>query len=405
MRYLILGFSIAGVSAARQIRHHYPDAEISAVSEEREVPYYRPLIPYLTEGREIDLSFPDDPVNTLGVSITHGRVKALRSDEKRVFLEDGTTLEYDRLLIATGARPVIPPIPGVDSPGVFTLRSIEDALRIRKFSEGRDNALVIGGGLVGIKAAVSLRQRGMNVTLVEILEEVLTGRLDRKGAGMIKEALQKEGIQVRTSETVEEIYPGNEGIRGAKLSSGEINAEMAVIATGVRPSVDFLRDSQVNINKGILVAEDLSTNVEGVYAAGDVVELKEPLSGEHRVSGLWTMAEEMGRVAGKNMVGQRATFSGFLSVMNATEILGIPFISVGLIEGEDLETHVIEHPEGYRRLLFRDNSLVGVVLFGDVRRAGLYTSLIRNQIGLNALREKLLTGKLTYADVIGGGVR
>jgi NAD(P)H-nitrite reductase large subunit len=401
MRYLIVGYSIAGISASRAIRRAQPDAEIIAITDEERTPYYRPLIPLLIEGREIDITFPDDPVSEFRVELVHARAEGLDPDRKELLLSNGQSITYDRLLISTGGTPILPPIKGINSKGVFTLRTYSDAVKIKEYAEGRKDAVVIGGGLVGVKGALALRNIGLNVTIVEMLEHILKGRLDRAGAETIRQAIEKEGVYVYTSETVEEIVSEEDSAKAVRLSSGKVlDADLVLVAMGVKPSVEFLKDSGVEIRKGIVVNETLECSISDIYAAGDVVEYIDIITGSPAVSGLWSNAEEMGRIAGSNMAGQRLKYSGFLSVMNATEILGISFISVGVIESDAYETHVSTLPNGYRRFLFSDDRLVGAVFMGEVEGAGLYTNLIKNKIPLGRLKDKAVSGSLSYVDIV-----
>jgi|Deesub1362B_J571_1020462.scaffolds.fasta_scaffold00298_27 NAD(P)H-nitrite reductase large subunit len=401
MRYLIVGYSIAGVSASRAIRQIQPDAEIVAVTDEKKAPYYRPLIPLLIEDREIDITFPDDPASEFRVEVIHARAEGLDPDKKELILSNGQSITYDRLLISTGGTPILPSIEGINSEGVFTLRTYADAVNIKGYATGRKKAVVIGGGLVGIKGALALRGIGLKVTIVEMLEHILKGRLDSAGADTIRQAVEREGVSVYTSETVEEIVSEEGSVKAVKLSSGKVlDADLVLIAIGVKPSVDFLKDSGIEIKRGIVVNETLQCSIPDIYAAGDVVEYVDIVTGSQAVSGLWSNAEEMGRIAGSNMAGQKLRYSGFLSVMNATEILGIPFISVGVIESDVCETHVSTLPNGYRRLLFSDDKLVGAVFMGEVEKAGLYASLIKNKITLGNLKDKAIAGTLSYVDIM-----
>jgi NAD(P)H-nitrite reductase large subunit len=394
MRYVIAGFSIAGVSAARAIRQKDPEAEVIAITDEPEAPYYRPLIPLVVEGRQIDINFAD----TLeGIETVHGKVTGLDLQGREFVLEDGTGVEFDRALIATGARALVPEVPGMDSEGVFTFRTYRDALRLRQYSEGRHSAVVLGGGLVGVKAAVALAERGLQVTMIEMLPEILQGRIDPEGATRIRTAMEAEGIRVLTSETVEEVLTEKGRVEGVRTASGQsIRAEMVVVATGVRPSVDFLDGSPVKVHRGILVDDHLCASVPGVYAAGDVAEHRDLLTGSPATGGLWSTAEEMGRIAGTNMAGGALRYEGMMTVMNATEILGNSFISIGLID-ENLERHELRTSDGYRRFYFEGDTLKGLVFYNDLNRAGLYGALIRNRMDVSRYKELIITDRLSYA--------
>jgi NAD(P)H-nitrite reductase large subunit len=412
MRYVIIGGSIAGISAAKAIRENDTAAVITVISNEKSKSYYRPMIPLVIEGQksEADITFPDDPLAKYNVKTIFGTATGVKTQSREVLLASEKRIAYDKLLIATGGIPTVPAIRGAIGEGVFTLRTMDDAIRIRDAAARVRSAAVIGGGLVGIKAAAALSlrraERGrepMDVTVVEMLPQILGQRLDKRGAEIIRSALVDDDITIATNETVVEIVREKEKPSAVKLASGKtVKADMIIIAAGVRPSISYLKDSGIQTSAGVLVNEFLQTNISDVYAAGDVVEGKELLSGKTVVSGLWTNAVEMGRFAGINMTGRNVKYPGFLSVMNATEIAGIPFISVGLIEPEGGEYITVMHDraDGYSKLVFKDEFLVGVVFVRDVKNAGIYTNLIKNRIPIARLKDKVARRAAQYSDFL-----
>lgn len=403
MEYVILGGSIAGISAARAIRGREEKARITVITEEETGAYYRPMIPFLIEKQDIDIYFEDDPFEQCGLDIIHERAVALKPEVREVILSSGRKVRYDRLLIATGGSPVVPEIPGLREKGFFTLRTMADAVAIREHASGKKKAMVIGGGLVGLKAAVALLHVGLSVTIVERLEQILPRRLDRRGAQIIEKAVRNAGISVVTGDTVASVRRARSGPESAELASGRsIPCDMIIAAVGVRPNVDFLKGSGIKVRGGIRVDEHLRTSVPDVYAAGDVVEYADAVTGDMEVSGLWTTAEEMGKLAGRNMTGSSGRYKGFLSVMNATSIFNIPFISLGLIEpeGEGFETVVDDSIGNYRKLVFRGDHLMGAVFVGDLKNAGIYTNLIRNRYPVGNLKAEAIRGNLGYVNFL-----
>ncbi len=412
MHYVLIGGGIAGISAAKAIRENETAAEITVISNERSKSYYRPMIPLLIEGQksEAEITFPDDPFVKLGVKTIAGTATGVKTLPKEVLLASEERIAYDKLLIASGGNPIVPAIQGAMGEGVFTLRTVDDAIRIRDAVARARGAVVIGGGLVGIKAAAALRlseaghgREPVDVTVVEMLPQILGQRLDKRGAGIIRSALVDMGIAIETSQNVAEIVREKGKPSAVKLTSGKtIKADMIIIAAGVRPSIGYLRDSGIQSGAGVLVNEFLQTNIPDVYAAGDVVEGKELLRERITVSGLWTNAFEMGRCAGANMTGSKAAYPGLLSVMNATEIAGIPFISAGLIEPEGAEymTVINDRSDGYSKFVFKDERLVGTVFVRDIKNAGIYTNLIRNRIPVARLQDKVARKALQYPDLL-----
>ncbi|MEW6110206.1 MAG: FAD-dependent oxidoreductase [Nitrospirota bacterium] len=403
MRHVIIGGSIAGISAAKAIRGLDAGTEIIMISEERTKMYYRPMIPLIIEKDEIDITFTEDPLERYNIKAVYDKATDIDVKGKQVLLSSGEKLTFDKLLIATGSSPVIPDIPGINGEGVFTLRTMDDALKIKRYSAGKKNAVVIGGGLVGIKAATALKHLGLNLTIIEQLSQILFQRLDKRGAQIISNVIKDAGICVITNDSVSEAVLKDKALNSVNLSSGEtIKTDIIIIAAGSKPNLDSFKKSGIKTNRGIIINENLQTSIPDIYAAGDVVEYKDLITDMPSVSALWTNAQEMGSLAGKNMSGANIKYKGFLGVMNSTEIFGIPLISVGLIEpeGGDFDVIVDDSLESYRKLVFDGDVLVGAVFIGDVTNAGIYTNIIKNKIPAGRLKEEAIKGNLSYINFI-----
>ncbi len=413
MRYVILGGSIAGISAAKAIRQDDSSGDITVISGEKAQPYYRPMIPYLISGRksELDILYPEDPLKGMNIASVLGTVTGLDAKNKEVRLASGERMVFDSLLIATGGAPLKPAIPGITGKGVYPLRSMTHAIQIGKAADRAKSAVVIGGGLVGIKAALALRERslslrnpGFAVTVVEMLPEILGKRIDRTGAGIVRSAVEREGVTVLTGQKIQGIVRKGAEVSGVKLLSGRIiPADLVIIAAGVKPDLGYLSRSGVKTNKGVLVDESLRTNIAGIYAAGDAAEGRELVTGAKGVSGLWINALEMGRAAGANMAGGNVKYPGFLSVMIATEIAGVPFTSVGLIEPGLGKYTMSSHKDenSYWKLVLDGDMLVGAVFVGDLSNAGIYTNLIKNHIPISRMKNRVMTRSAGYVDFAG----
>lgn len=412
MRYGIIGGSIAGISAAKAIRENDSSADITVISGEKAGPYYRPIIPYLISGQksEFDILYPEDPLRGRDIASVLGTAISVDAKKKEVLLASGERMSFDVLLLATGSVPLKPTIPGLEGTDVYPLRNMAQAIRISNAAKTSRSAVIIGGGLVGIKAALALRERNRSmgegpreVTVIEALPEILSGRIDQRGAKIIRAAVEQEGVSVLTNTRASEIVRAQSAVTGVKLSTGKtLKADLVVVAAGVRPNITYLRHSGIKTNRGILVNESLRTNVAGIYAAGDVVEGRELLSNKNTVSGLWSNALEMGRAAGANMAGGNVNYPGFLSVMNASEIAGIPFVSAGLIEADGGRYKTISHEdgEGYWKLVLDGAFLVGAVFVGDLNNAGVYTNLIKNHIPITRVRDKIERRIAAYVDLM-----
>jgi NAD(P)H-nitrite reductase large subunit len=412
MRYVIIGGSIAGLSAAKAIHEHDPSGDITVITGEKSRPYYRPLIPLLIAGEksEDEILYPEDPLEGKNIASVLGTVVGVDAKKKEVLLASGERSSFDSLLIATGGAALRPPIPGIEGKGVHPLRSMANALQIRNAAASSASAAVLGGGLVGIKAALALRKRGASaagalreVTVIEMLPEILNGRLDRRGAAVVRAAVEREGVTVLTGQAVSGIIRTPSAVSGVRLSSNRmIKADMVVVAAGAKPNVAYLKRSGIGTNKGVLVNESLETNIPGIYAAGDVAEGRDLLTGNEAVSGLWSNALEMGRTAGINMAGGNVKYPGLMSVMNAAEIAGVPFISVGIIEPKGGRNETVSHEDenGYWKLVFDRDFLVGAVFVGDLQKAGIYTSLIRNRIPISKVKNKVMKRAAAYTDFL-----
>jgi nitrite reductase (NADH) large subunit len=405
MRHVIIGGSIAGISAAKAIRQSDPSADVTVLSGEKAGPYYRPMIPFLIRKGDIDISFDGDLEKRYGVAVTFERAAAIDVVKKQVQLVSGRNVPYDRLLIATGSRPVVPPVPGIHGPGVYTLRTVEDARIIARTAGSAKSAVILGGGLVGIKTAIALRKAGLDVTIVEKLDRILPGKFDRRGAEIIADILTREGIRLLAGTSVSEVVRAEGELRGVKLSSGgTLDAGMLIVAVGTLPDLDVVRDTGIRTKTGIVIDDNLRTSVADIYAAGDVVEYIDLVYNRPAVSALWTSAEEMGKLAGRNMAGGKAKYEGFLSVLNSTEIFDVPVMAIGLVDPDPLdrryESLVEDNVDSYKKLVFMGSVLAGAVFINDIENAGIYTNLIRSRMAIGGLKEEAIKGSLRYINFI-----
>lgn len=404
MRYVIIGNSAAAVGAIEAIRQYDRENPITVVADEPHHVYSRPLISYLLGGlvdeahmlyRPRDFYTRHQVEAMLGVEVTK-----VNPQEQSLTLAGGGTLVYDRLLIATGGRPFVPPVPGVDLDGVFTFTRLDDARRIARYIEKYDarSALVVGGGLIGLKTAEALMARALHVTIVELADRILSMTFDRTASKLAESLLRRAGAEIRIGQTVKEVVGKGGRVDHAILQDGErVECDLVVFAIGVRPNVGLIpAESGIRVNRGILVDRRMQTSVPHVYAAGDCAEGHELLTGEHRLIAIWPNAYRQGYVAGCNMAGVAREDEGSLP-MNSVEVCGVPTISVGITdppEGdgyEVLERYDREAP-AYKRLVLRDNRLVGAICIGAVDRAGIYTGLIRDRADVAPFRGHLLAG-------------
>jgi NAD(P)H-nitrite reductase large subunit len=400
MNYVIAGGGIAAFSALKAIRAQDPAGRITVVSAEEDGFYYRPLTPLVVKGEKVREDLLPDPAAIGAAEVIRGEAAGLDASRRLLSLRGGGTVPYDRLLIATGSSPRVPDIPGVPGRNVHFLRTLADAETLRDAAREGAVAVVIGGGFVGVKAATALAHRGVRVTVVEKERQILLPRLDAAGASLVAGLLAAAGITLLTQETVAEILPE---ARGVRLASGSTLAcDFVCVAVGVRPNIGWLEGSGVRLDQAVVVDERMQTSCEGIFAAGDCVQVRDPISGRPIVSALWTNAVQMGRVAGTNLAGGKAVYPGGPEVFNATEIEGLPVVSVGDVlaeEGGAREVFRRRRGPTYRKLVFDGDVLSGAIFAGDVTNAGVYTALIASRKPLGRLKEKAIGETLTYADV------
>jgi nitrite reductase (NADH) large subunit len=403
MKYVIIGNSAAGNAAARSIVSKDPGAETLIFSDEPHESYYRPLLPnLLDETVEEKLLFRDESTEPQGIEKRLGqRVKGIDPQEKRITLEGGEQILYDRLLIATGSSPLRPPVEGVDAEGVYTMRTLDDAIAIKKAAEETDRVVIIGGGRVGMKTASVLKNRDLDVTVVEKRDYLVPLQFDRVAGEISTAAVQEKGINLILGQCIRAVMKSNGRVRAVSLEDGqELPTQLVVMATGVSANTELAQTAGIAVNQGIIVDPFMRTSVPDIFAAGDVVETTDIVTNQPIVSGLWTNAVEMGTIAGRNMTGEEADYGGAFGVLNALELADIPTVSVGLVDPpsrDDYEIHAVRHGDHYRKLVLKQGVLVGALLVGDIEGAGVYTGLIKRKFPVEPHLEALMGPRPSYA--------
>ncbi len=403
MSYVIIGNSVAAIGAIEAIRKVDKEINITVISDEKYPVYSRPLISEFLAGqvKEEMMGYREPGFyERNGVTTKLGkRVVAIDPAKKSVKLNNGEEVAYGKLLIATGGTPFIPPMKGLDKERIFTFIKLDDAKQIDALVPELDHVVVIGAGLIGLKAAESLHHRGVKVTVVELADRVMAAVLDVDAGGIVQSALEKAGINIVTENTVEEIL-GGKAANGVRLKDGrEIKCDAVIIAIGVIPNAAFAKESGVEVNRGIVADNHMMTNLPDVYAAGDVTEGPDYLNGGNRVIPIWPNAYIQGKIAGLNMAGVEREFVGGLA-MNSIELFGVPVITAGLsnIDSDDLEVLIKIENGNYRKIVLRGSTIVGAVFVGKIDRAGIITGLIRDQIDISSMRNRLLADNFGYID-------
>ena len=409
-RYLVVGASAAGMAAAHAIREHDRTGTITVLSAEPDPPYFRPLIPFLISGKkrpeQMRLS-GCGPYTGADIDVRTGAVVASVDAAARwVELQDGSRLGYERILFATGSRPYVPPeIEGTGADGVFALRTLADARKMAARVETTEHAVMLGGGLLNLKAAFALLERGVKVTLVVYSPEVLSQLMEPRDAVLIRRALERAGLSIQTGAAATGVVAGKNGAAGVTLDDGsQLACQMICIGKGVRPNVAFLEGSGIAVDHGIVADRYTACNLPGAFAAGDAAVTFEPVSGEPIMTALWTNAVEMGRCAGLNMAGNKTAYGGTFGILNATQVADEPFVSMGQVHtsGGDFEVHRHATDTTFRKLVFdpAGDRLVGAVFVGDIANAGLYRYVIREQMPVKRFKRPLVDHTLHYGHLL-----
>ncbi|RFO98100.1 FAD-dependent oxidoreductase [Rhodoferax lacus] len=398
--HLILGAGPAGVIAAETIRKLAPLDRITIVGDEPEPSYSRMAIPYLLIGnidergtylRKSPTHFADLKIEVLQAQVTGVDAKA-----KTVALNNGHSLAFDTLLVATGSHPLHPPIAGIDSPGVHTCWTLDDARKIAALATQGARVLQLGAGFIGCIIMEALAARGVQLSVVEMGDRMVPRMMGPTAGGMIRDWCEAKGVQVFTSTKVESITPGKP--LQVKLSNGTtVEADLVISAAGVRPAIGYLKDSGITCLLGVLTDEHLQTNVPGIFAAGDCAEAFDKVSGKTIVSAIQPNAAEQARIAGANMVSQArgqalsAELKGVTQI-NVLDTLGLISTSFGDWQGRPGGEHVelTDIAAGrHLSLQFQGDVLVGCNSVGWTEHVGVMRGLVEGQVKLGDWKDVL----------------
>jgi NAD(P)H-nitrite reductase large subunit len=409
--YVIIGAGAAGMAAAAAIRQQDAAGRITVLSAENDRPYYRPLIPFLISGQKDPAEMALEgfgPFMADRVDIRlKARATAIDTQRQVVNLDSGQELVYDKLLIATGSSPNIPEVvEKQDIAGIYTLRTLADARLIAQRSKAAQQVVMLGGGMLNVKAAFALLALGLDVTLVEIRESVLPWLMEADAAALIHHALVKAGLKVITGCTLRRLrYELDNGIRRVELSNGEeLACQMLIIGIGVQPNVSLLESTPLGSDQGAIIDHNCACSVENIYAAGDVAVTINPATGSGVRTGLWTHAVDMGRCAGLSMAGQSSEYTGSYGILNATQVADVPFVSMGIVHtaDTDYEAHVFATRQAYRKIVFSPNGdrLIGALFVGDIAGAGLYRHMIQQRMPVADIKSHIIRHRLHYGHML-----
>lgn len=361
-RYIIIGNGAAGATAAKTIRDKDPDGEITIFSKEAEPFYYRPRLPNFIAG-DVDLpkfTLRDyDWYDSNRIDLKKGRgIAKVNLESNSVLTDDGETAAFDKLLLAMGAHCFMPPIAGIDLHGVCSLRTIDDARMLKNMAGSISEAVLVGGGLLGIEAGFGLTRLGVKVHVVEFFDRLLPRQMDRAGAAILQKFLENKGFSISLNAQVKEIL-GESTATGIRFEDGQtLSGGLVLFSAGVRPNLELAQDMNLEMDKGVKVDDQLGTSADNVWAAGDLVEHR------GRGYGIWPAAMKQGEIAGINMAGGSAEYSGTI-MLNSLKVAGIDLTSAGNIDADEkLKSAVYVDNTVYRKIVVDDGRICGFIFLG-----------------------------------------
>lgn len=409
MKIIIIGNSAASTAAVESIRKYDRQSSITQFSDEPHPLYSRSLLSYYLAGT-IDkrgLLYRDPGFHKEAkVDLNAGKsVIAVAPEVQQVKCDDGRSYHYDKLLIATGSSAKIPANTPKNINGVFVLRTMDDAEALKKIIPQAKNAVIMGGGLIGMRAACALNRCGLNVSLVVRSQHVLSQMIDSQSAQIFNKRLVENGIKIYPQTDVSEIRSKNNKLVSIKTDQGQtLDCELLIMAKGTTPNTQLIRDTDITRRRGIETNLHMQTNYENIFAAGDVAEAYDIATEDFAINALWTCAVQQGRIAGLNICGKRTAYHGTLG-MNALNIFKIPVISFGLTKPEDETKYKIisdlrQEQNIYKKIVIQDNRIKGLILVGKIANAGVLLSLIKNKTDVSAFAAELLNDQFNFGKLL-----
>ena len=402
MQVVIVGNGVAGITAAAAIRERSADAKISVYTDESHPYYPRPRLYNILSGeaQPADIyGFPTQWYTERKITVDLSKKAAgIETDKKELLLQDGHRISYDKLLLANGAHSFVPPVKGVEKTGVFTLRSLQDALAIREYAKKTKKAVVIGGGLLGLEFAASLRKLGQQVDVIELLPRLLPMQLDQDGAALLQQILESRGVNVTVGVKTEEII-GQQAVSAVALGGGkQISGDFVLFSAGVRSNTDLASQAGIKTNRGVLVDDYLRTNATDVYAAGDVAEFR------GRVYGIIPAALDQAKIAALNMFEKEGhVYTGTIP-SNTLKIVGIDLASMGLANPEGSgfeEVRKLKREERvYKKVVVQQGIIVGAIILGETRSVAPIKRLMDQKIDITRYKDTILEDGFDFRQVI-----
>jgi nitrite reductase (NADH) large subunit len=398
MNIVIVGNGVAGVTAARIIKEKNPETRVSIYTDESYHYYPRPRLYEVLSGeakpREVYM-FSGEWYEKKGIMVQlNEKALSIDVDRKELMLEGGSRVNYDKLLLANGGHSFVPPIKGVEKTGVFTLRTIKDALNIKEFTKKTKKVIIIGGGLLGLEFASSLKKLGQQVRVVELFSRLLPRQLDPDGATILKNRIASRGIDIVLGAKTVEIL-GKETVSGILLDRGEtISGDLVLISAGMRSNTELALEAGIKVNRGIVVDRNLRTSADDVYAVGDVSEF------EGRVYGIIPAALEQASIAAANMLGEEDNIYAGTVPSNTLKVVDVELTSMGLVNPEESRYEEIKKTDKkkgvYKKLVLDKGKIVGAILLGDKKGLMSIKKLIAQETDITKYKDSILKDDFDY---------
>lgn len=392
--YVILGASAAGINAAKTLRDLDLDSNITVISKDEKV-YSRCMLHHVISNHRTveEINFVEDNFmeNNNIYWIKNKSVKSIDTNNKKVVIE-GQELDYDKLLIATGASAFIPPIRNIKEGNyIYPLRNIDDVYEIKEKAKISKKVAIIGAGLIGIDALTGLMEyKNLEVSLIYPSDYILDKQLDEYSAKVYENKFIENGANLYSGQPVNEIILDKENnVSGVQLGNGTVvECDLLIVSTGVTPNIDFIKETNIENNRGIVINDKCETTVDDVYAAGDVV-------GKNAI---WPLAVKQGIVAAHNMAGSERNIEDDFTFKNSMNFMGIPTVSLGIVnpDGYDYDTITRCDNDGYKKFIYKDDRIYGLIAQGDISYIGALTQIIKNKVEIPDLKNRIFD--IGYAD-------
>lgn len=423
-RYVIIGSGVAGIAAAESIRTEDAAAQIELLSAEKSGYYSRPGLAYYLTGEVNEkqlFPFNNQDFDALGTSPRIALAHKILPEQHLVETKDGEHLAYDRLLIATGARAASASLPGANLEGVVKLDNLNDARKILRLARKRRTAVVVGGGITALELVEGLVARGVKTHYFLRRDRYWHNVLDEIESRIVESRLEEHGVQIHYHTELDEILPGRNGeVGGVRTKKGEvIRCNMVAIAIGIRPRIKLAQESGLQVERGILVDQYLQTSAEDIFAAGDVAQVYDPLTGKSVLDSLWGPARQQGSIAGLNMTGANMVYSKPVA-FNVTRLAGLTTTIIGTVgrgQDEDLVGIARGDSETWRqlpdsivaqqdfdvnriRLMLGENTILGAIVMGDQTLSRPLLNLVSDQVDIKEIKSNLLEDGAPVADLV-----